>query len=121
MSIHRRAALQLFIAAISAGALPSVADARADTVCATLVEGLDLNAARALGREYLASHPADSALDDVLAKLDADGNSLPSAIRKLQEMIRYDYVAGRTVNLSGWFLSRTEGRIFARIGMCPQK
>jgi hypothetical protein len=38
----------------------------------------------------------------------------------LREMIRDDYVSGRTVNLSGWFVSRTEGCIFARMAMCAR-
>ena len=43
-----------------------------------------------------------------------------AAARRLREMIRDDYVAGRTVKLSGWLLSRTEGCIFARIAMCAR-
>jgi hypothetical protein len=79
-----------------------------------------MNAAGALGREYLGRYPQDPALQEVLVLLRTPADAVQGALRRLHEMIRDDYVADRTVNLSGWFLSRTEGCIFARIAMCAR-
>ena len=79
-----------------------------------------MDAAGAIGREYLGRYPLDPALKEVLALLRAPADAVEGAARRLREMIRDDYVAGRTVNLSGWFVSRTEGCIFARIAMCAR-
>lgn len=115
--ITRRRTMQLLVAAITTGALPGVAGA---SLCRQWTDGLDLNAAGALGREYLAQHPVDPALKEVLALLRAATDAPETPVRRLREMIREDYVAGRTVNLSGWFVSRTEGCILARVGMCAR-
>lgn len=116
MIASRRRTLQLLVAAIASGALPSAAGST--TLCRQWTEGLDINAASALGREYLQRHPLDPALKAVLALLRTPTNAVEAPVRRLREMIRDDYVAGRTVNLSGWFVSRTEGCILARIAMC---
>ena len=79
-----------------------------------------MDAAGAFGREYLGRYPVDPALKEVLALLRTPADAVQAAARRLREMIRDDYVAGRTVKLSGWLLSRTEGCIFARIAMCAR-
>ena len=117
MKLNRRETLQLLLAAIASGTTLSAAGAEP---CAQWADGLDVNAAGALGREYLKLYPLDPALQEVLALLRVPGNALEEALHRLGEMIRYDSVAGRTVNLSGWFVSRTEGCIFARIAMCAR-
>ena len=117
MKLTRRETLQLLLAAIAGGTTPGAAGAGA---CLQWADGLDVNAAGALGREYLKLYPLDPALKEVLALLRVPAGALEEALRRLGEMIRYDYVAGRTVNLSGWFVSRTEGCIFARIAMCAR-
>ena len=117
MRITRRETLQWLLAAIASGTTVGAAGAGA---CTQWAEGLDVNAAGALGREYLKLYPLDPALQEVLALLRVPANALEAALQRLGEMIRYDYVAGRTVNLSGWFVSRTEGCIFARIAMCAR-
>ncbi len=117
MSFSRRRTLQLLVAAIAAGAAPGVAGT---SLCLQWTEGLDLNAAGAIGREYLGRYPVDPALKEVLALLRSPADAVQAAARRLREMIRDDYVAGRTVNLSGWFVSRTEGCIFARLSMCAR-
>ena len=117
MIVSRRHTLQLLIAALAAGAMPSAAGA---SLCGQWTDGLDLNAAGALGREYLDLHPLDPALNKVLALLRASADAAETPVRRLRQLIRDDYVAGRTVNLSGWYVSRTEGCILARIGMCAR-
>jgi hypothetical protein len=118
MSFSRRRTLQLVIAAIAAGAAPGASLAAGESLCRQWAEGLDINAAGAIGREYLGRYPLDPALKEVLALLRSPTDAVQAAARRLHEMIRDDYIAGRTVNLSGWFVSRTEGCIFARLTMC---
>lgn len=118
MIVSRRHTMQLLVAAIATGTMPSAAGA---ALCRQWTDGLDMNAAAALGREYLDQHPLDPALKEVIALLrsSADAPDAPETpVHRLREMIRDDYVAGRTVNLSGWFVSRTEGCILARLAYC---
>ena len=117
MILSRRRTMQLLVAAIATGAMPGAAGA---SLCRQWTDGLDMNAAGALGREYLDRYPLDPALKEILALLRTPADAPETRVRRLREMIRYDYVAGRTVNLSGWFVSRTEGCILARIGMCAR-
>lgn len=117
MIVSRRSTLQLLVAAIATGAMPGAAGA---TLCRQWTDGLDMNVAGALGREYLDQYPLDPALKEVLALLRTPADAVETPVRRLREMIREDYVAGRTVNLSGWFVSRTEGCILARIHMCAR-
>ena len=117
MNPSRRRALQLLVATIAASAAPAASSA---SLCTQWADELDLDAAGAFGREYLGRHPLDPALKEVLALLRAPADAAQGAALRLREMIRDDYVAGRTVNLSGWFVSRTEGCIFARIAMCAR-
>jgi hypothetical protein len=117
MGVSRRRTLQLLAAALAAGAAPG---ARSASLCLQWADGLDINAAGAIGREYLGRYPLDPALKEVIALLRTPADAMQAAARRLRDMIRDDYVAGRTVNLSGWLLSRTEGCIFARIAMCAR-
>jgi hypothetical protein len=117
MNASRRQTLQLLVAAIATGAMPAAAGA---SLCAQLADGLDVNAASAMGREYLARHPQDPALKEVLALLRTPADAMQTPLRRLREMIRDDYVAGRMVNLSGWLVSRTEGCVLARVAMCAR-
>ena len=118
MRLSRRHTLQLLLAAIASGAMSRAATGASP--CAQWADGLDLNAAGAMGREYLKLHPLDPALKEVLALLRTPADAVQAPLGRLREMIRDDYVAGRTVNLSGWFVTRTEGCIFARIAMCAR-
>jgi hypothetical protein len=117
MIVSRRRTLQLLVAAIATGTMPGTAGA---TVCQQWAEGLDINVASAMGREYLERHPLDPGLKEVLGLLRMPADAVQTAVRRLREMIRDDYIAGRTVNLSGWFISRTEGCILARVAMCAR-
>lgn len=117
MGLSRRRTLQLLAAALASGVAPGASSA---TLCLQWVNGLDMNAAGAIGREYLGRYPLDPALKEVLALLRTPADAVQAAVRRLREMIRDDYIAGRTVNLSGWLVSRTEGCIFARFAMCAR-
>jgi hypothetical protein len=117
MIVSRRRTLQLLVAALATGAMPGAAGA---TLCGQWTDGLDMNVAGRLGREYLEQYPLDPALKEVLALLRTRAESVETPVRRLREMIRDDYVAGRIVNLSGWFVSRTEGCVLARIHMCAR-
>jgi hypothetical protein len=117
MIVSRRRTLQLLVAAIATGTMPGAAGA---TVCQQWTDGLDINVASAMGREYLERHPLDPGLKEVLGLLRTPADAVQAPVRRLREMIRDDYIAGRTVNLSGWFISRTEGCILARVAMCAR-
>jgi hypothetical protein len=117
MMLSRRRTLQLILAAVAAG---TARGAASESVCTQWAEGLDINAAGVIGREYLGRYPQDPALKEVLGLLRSPADAVQAAARRLREMIRDDYIAGRTVNLSGWFVSRTEGCIFARLSMCAR-
>jgi hypothetical protein len=117
MIASRRRTLQRLVAALATAAMPGAAGA---TLCRQWTDGLDMNVAGRLGREYLGQYPLDPALKEVLALLRAPADGVETPVRRLREMIRDDYVAGRIVNLSGWFVSRTEGCILARIHMCAR-
>jgi hypothetical protein len=117
MIASRRRTLQLLVAALATGVMPGAAG---ETLCRQWIDGLDMNVAGRLGREYLEQYPLDPALKQVLALLRMPADAVETQVRRLREMIRDDYVAGRMVNLSGWFVSRTEGCILARIHMCAR-
>jgi hypothetical protein len=117
MIASRRRTLQLLVAALATAAMPGAAGA---TLCRQWTDGLDMNVAGRLGREYLGQYPLDPALKEVLALLRTPADGVETPVRRLREMIRDDYVAGRIVNLSGWFVSRTEGCILARVSMCAR-
>ncbi len=117
MIASRRRTVQLLVAALAAGAMPGAAGA---PLCLQWTDGLDMSIAGRLGREYLDQYPLDPALKQVLALLRTPADAVETPVRRLREMIREDYVAGRIVNLSGWFVSRTEGCILARISMCAR-
>jgi hypothetical protein len=115
MMLSRRSTLQLILASMAAGAAPGAVGA---SVCTQWMNGLDINAAGVIGREYLGRYPRDPALKEVLGLLRSPADAASGAARRLREMMRDDYIKGRTVNLSGWLVSRTEGCIFARLAMC---
>lgn len=68
-----------------------------------------------LGREYLAAHPGESDPAALAGLLAAGLPALEDAAGRqaLLARIRDDYAAGRTVILSGWVLSLSEGRLCA--------
>jgi hypothetical protein len=97
--------------------LPRVAGARPAGHLAALH---DLDAARRIGRAYLADHPgeADAAvlttwLDQALGK----PASVPAARAALRRAVRDDMRGGRSVVVDGWVLALTEARLCALAGL----
>jgi hypothetical protein len=77
------------------------------------------DAVRAVGEAYLRQLGHDTARESVVA---AAGGALkaidrsrdqPGAIRALVRAVREDFERGRSVQLEGWILSRTEAEICA--------
>ena len=113
-SISRRRALQWLSALGVAAGWSGFALAAS---CGSLASELDLSGARELGREYLASHPDDAEVKSVAKLLTVDAGR-PEQIDHLRRRMHDDFAAGRIVNLSGWFMSSTEARIFAALSSC---
>jgi len=113
MRIDRRRALKLLSALGVTLAMPSAAGAECGV---WLSEDLEFQALQALGREYSAQG-GDGDTSEVAALI-ADAQTDAAAIASLHELIRADYAAARMVRLSHWFVSDTEGKIFAVLGAC---
>lgn len=67
---------------------------------------------RELGRRYRAAVPAEDDREALVAALQSElGSGPPFTVdSRLEEQVRADFAAGRTVTLKGWVLSRTEAR-----------
>lgn len=116
--MDRRRLLQLIVAlGASAVMHDKVALAASGHCRTTLFDGLDVASIQALGREYLTSRPGSEALEAV-AKLLADSSSDDETLAELRSKTLEDFAAGRIVNLSGWFVSETEGCVFAALSRC---
>jgi hypothetical protein len=77
----------------------------------------DREAAAALGRAYLATHPKeaeraalDAAITQALAPNEAGTQSL---FQRLDRAVRAEYVRDDTLFVDHWLLSRTEARLYA--------
>lgn len=72
----------------------------------------DPDRVRGLGRCYRAAVPAEDSREALVAALQGEiGPVSPStAASRLEEQVREDFAAGRTVTVKGWVLSRTEAR-----------
>lgn len=72
----------------------------------------DRNQVRELGRRYRSMVPEEDGREPLAKALKGElrpGSSTGREAR-LEEKIRADFAAGRTVTLKGWVLSRTEAR-----------
>ncbi|MET0533835.1 MAG: hypothetical protein ABW171_06385 [Steroidobacter sp.] len=109
--MDRRHLLQLILAL---GTTIVLSDTAASSACAkSLLGDLDAGLIEELGREYLAGRRDSAALDAVVKLLNAD-----HALIELRKKVQADFTAGRLVNLSGWFVSETEGCVFAALSRC---
>ncbi len=127
--MDRRAALGLMAATGAGAALVGLpAQATAGQVAAARLEGAfsDPGAARAIGRAYLAGHPEEADADTLLARLCADDPGVaallsgaePAAVRGwLRDRCRAEFAAGRTADVSGWRLARSEARVMALLAL----
>ena len=125
--IPRREFLWQALSACAAGALVPAQSAsaaqsgqidRAATIGAGYF-GDQRDAVRAVGEAYLRQLGRDTTRESVVAAargaLDAIDRSRdqPGAIRALVRAVREDFERGRSVQLEGWILSRTEAEICA--------
>jgi hypothetical protein len=113
--MDRRVALRMLAAVVA-----SCGCSGAGAACsAAFMDGIDVNAARELGQEYLRSHAQDAELKTVASMISQTRSDWRPVMDELRTMMRADYEAGRLVNLSGWFLSKTEARLLAGFGVPP--
>lgn len=80
----------------------------------------ELEPARRIGRAYLGAHPAEADEETLVRLLEASpgwGRAWDASPAQLGELARSalarDFDRGRTVEVDGWILSRTEARLCA--------
>lgn len=117
---HDRRRLLKLLAAASCAALAggagSVLPASLEASgCPPWLEADDLEGVRELGREYLERYPSDRDFGDVWRVLRSAGSAQEPDLSALTRLVRHDYEDGHIVHLAGWFVSRTEARIFAAV------
>jgi hypothetical protein len=116
--MERRRLLRLLVAlGVSAVMHDKVASAAGSHCRTALFDELDVASIQALGREYLAGRPGSEAIEAV-ARILATPSIEDETLSKLRRMALGDLAAGRIVNLSGWFVSETEGCVFAALSRC---
>jgi hypothetical protein len=110
-TLDRRRVVQI-LCALGVAALPS---ARVNASSRPLLfDGVDVDGLRELGKEYRALAPADDAsLAEMRALLLDAPSSDEEVISRLRSKVKADFHRGHVVKLSGWLVSRTEGRLFA--------
>lgn len=81
---------------------------------AWLVGDADLEVIRQLGRDFLRAHADDPHVGEIW-KLLRDGSERGTAT--LRRRVTADYAADRVITLDGWWLSETEGRVFAAVAL----
>jgi hypothetical protein len=114
VSADRRVVMQMLAAVVASCSFSGVGAA----CSAPFMDGIDWNAARELGHEYLRAHAQDAELHSVASMISDRRSDWQPVMEELRTMMRADYEAGRLVNLSGWFLSRTEARLLAGFTAC---
>jgi hypothetical protein len=121
--LSRRQALGLLAGgavALGAGGVTLLRREGDDGPAPTDPEGLR-DALVTIGARYLALHPEDAALADLLAALGDSADDLVAApgaaLRARQDAIAAEHVDGVTVDLDGWVLARTECRIAAVVAL----
>jgi hypothetical protein len=115
MTLDRRRFLQLAATGMVAGLTTSACarDTNEDPAALgkpALVEMLGPERAREIGTQYRASvrtENTEAALRDAISR--SRGRQFLRA-RSIEEQIRDDFAAGRTVVVNGWVLSQTEAR-----------
>ncbi len=114
--MNRRRLMQLFLAL---GASAVMHDkVAADSCRSSMFSGVDLAAAQELGREYLANKSSSEDIGTVARLLQGPVANEDEALAELRTKVLADFTAGRMVNLSGWFVSETEGCVFAALSRC---
>ncbi|MGC2166239.1 MAG: hypothetical protein WA632_09525 [Gallionella sp.] len=81
----------------------------------------DLDAARAIGREYLRNYPVSGDPDALIADLEfADGHDTGASLRNRVAKLRSaEFLSGRTVVVNNWILPRIEADLCALTVLLP--
>jgi hypothetical protein len=74
------------------------------------------NAAR-LGRRYLEETPQEADAAHLVALIGVAADTDAALRERLEARIRQDFIAGATVAVDGWLLSRTEARLCALLSL----
>jgi len=116
MQLDRRRFLQLSTLGVAATIVgdacvgsdrPDVADDRPN-----LLEMLGPDRVRMIGKQYLASKPAETTADALRSAISKSRHEsrVPLMPRSLDDQVREDFINGHTVLVDGWVLSITEAR-----------
>ena len=117
----RRGLLRLLMASgVSAVVDPRLAFGASAACGGHVLSELDEAAIEDLGREFR-SQRSDIAAVDAIAKLLAQSQDEAEILAKLRARMLADFTAGRMVNLAGWFVSETEGCVFAALSRCASE
>jgi hypothetical protein len=117
MTLDRRRFLQIAaagtVASITSSACaPDTADDANPLTHPALVEMLGAERVREIGRQYRVAVPAENTAAALRAVISSSRHQTFPRIgrRSIEDAIRDDFSAGRTVVVSGWVLSETEAR-----------
>jgi len=120
-TLSRRRALALLAGlsgiAVLPGYLRTAAAASLPGPLADLTEGLDVEAAARLGREYLDRYRENRDIERLLDELMQDSEESSDLPAFLSRKVRSDFAEGRVVEVQDWQISETEARIFAAIDL----
>lgn len=116
--MNRRRLMQLILALGASAAMHGKVALAAGGCRSPMFSGMDVAAAQELGREYLTDRPNSEALETIARLLTDAAANEAEALAELRKKVLADFTAGRIVNLSGWFVSETEGRVFAALSRC---
>lgn len=105
--MNRREAVRRLAALAAACGTGTVAGAAA---CPPWLGADALEGAKQMGRAFLDAHAADPGIAQTWALAQDE-----SALDTLVQMVQQDYERGHIEHLAGWYVSRTEARIFAAI------
>lgn len=87
---------------------------------ARLADGIETPAIDELARELRTSR-ADAGHSSALADLLAGAPGQDAMIARLRERLTRDYADGRIVEVSGWWISRTEAALYVALSECRQE
>lgn len=128
-SVSRRDFLAMILAAAATGrVLPALARLQTSASVSWLDTVADRQAAARLGAAYLTGHADEGDPEGLAAAIvdaagiDPKAAPMPSPAQllgALDRAVRADYVAGRTVVVDRWLLSRTEARVYAYAARAP--
>lgn len=116
VEMDRRSILKLLAALSTTSGFSMLSACQSRSVNPPL-DGLNTGAIEDAGRSYLNQFPLDHGVSSVWDILNEPGESNEFKIGQLKQLMLVDYENDRTVNLSGWNISRTEGRIFAAVSL----